>query len=150
VILAALDLVSRDAVRRGDLGGRTAAPGWPHEDTEPVMGYLDRGGLAFLIVDDAGRVAGECGTKAAPDAEGAVEIGYGLASTSRGRGLGGAAVAALVSLLEQRTDVVAIDAEVHVGNVASQRVLERLGFLAAGADSRGYHHYRLCGLGRME
>jgi RimJ/RimL family protein N-acetyltransferase len=143
VRLEPLDLDGRDAVLRGDLGGLAAAPGWPHDDTAPGLSFLDSGGAVFLIIDDDGRVAGECGSKTPPTTNGSVEIGYGLAAPSRGRGLGTAAVAALVSELAARADVRRVEAEVHVGNVASQRLLERLGFTVTEQRSGPYRRYRL-------
>jgi RimJ/RimL family protein N-acetyltransferase len=145
MMLVELDRAGRAAALAGDLGGRTAAPGWPHEDTEPGLSFLDSGGTAFLVIDDDGRVAGECGTKTAPDRKGVVEIGYGLGSQSRGRGLGTAAVAALLEVLAAR-GVRAIDAEVHVINVASWRLLERLGFVTTGDEHAGYRRYHLAQL----
>jgi RimJ/RimL family protein N-acetyltransferase len=137
------DRESRDALLRGALGEREAAPGWPHEDSEPGMSFLDSGGVVFLIIDDDGRIAGECGTKASPGTDGSVEIGYGLAPHSRGRGLGGAAVAALVDWLAAQPDVTVVEAEVHIGNPASWRVLERLGFSTTGGETAGYRRYAL-------
>jgi len=105
-----------------------AAPGWPHADTADGLAFAQAGGWTWLVLDDDGRVAGECGIKAPPDADGVVEIGYGLAAPSRGRGLGRRLVAALVAELSARPGVQRIEAEVHVGNVASRRVLEANGF----------------------
>jgi RimJ/RimL family protein N-acetyltransferase len=153
VILAPIDLAGRDAVRRGELselGTFTASPGWPHEDTEPGLSFLDSGGTAFLIVDDDGRIIGECGTKTPPDEDGMVEIGYGLAAPSRGRGLGTAAVGILIATISDRSDVRMISAEVHVGNDASWRVLERHGFTAIGAPTNGYRRYQRPALGHLE
>jgi RimJ/RimL family protein N-acetyltransferase len=110
------------------------APGWPHPDTADALSFADRGGWTWLVVDDDGRVAGECGVKAPPDAAGVVEIGYGLAAPSRGRGLGRRAVAALVAELRGRPGVRRLEAEVHVGNVASRRVLEANGFTLDEVD----------------
>ncbi len=148
--LLPLDVTGRDAALRGDLGSLDTAPGWPHDDTAPGLGFLDTGGCGFLIVDDDQRVAGECGTKTGPDASGMVEIGYGLAASSRGRGLGGRAVAALVEWLAEQPGVRAIEAEVHVGNVASWRLLERIGFRTVGSPGPGYDRYRLEILGQPE
>lgn len=105
-----------------------AAPGWPHEDTAIGLAYADRGAWAWLVLDDDGRVAGECGVKGLPGPDGTVEIGYGLAGPSRGRGLGTRLVAALVAELAARAEVRRIDAHVVADNVASRRVLERAGF----------------------
>lgn len=127
----------------GDPTGRDVAPGWPHDDTQAGLSFVDHGGEAFLIIDDDGRVAGECGTKAPPDADGMVEIGYGLAAGSRGRGLGTAAVAALVEWLSSAASVRRIEAEVHSQNIASQRVIERQGLVRLGNPAAGYLRYRL-------
>ena len=111
-----------------------AAPGWPHDDTADALRLAEHGGRVWLVVDNDGRIVGECGTKAPPDTDGTVEIGYGLAAPSRGRGLGAQAVAALVDRLKAQDGVRRVEAEVHVGNVASQRVLERAGFTATSVD----------------
>lgn len=142
-LVPVIDRSARDSLLSGDLDGFEAAPGWPHEDTEPGMSFLDSGGWLFLVIDDDGRIVGECGTKLAPGPGGIVEIGYGLAPLSRGRGLGRAAVAELVSWLAARPDIDAIEAEVHVGNVASWQILDRLGFRPTGVETRGYRRYTL-------
>jgi RimJ/RimL family protein N-acetyltransferase len=112
-------------------GGRAVGRGWPHADTGVGLAFAAAGGWTWLIVDGDGRVVGECGTKAAPQ-DGEVEIGYGLAAPSRGAGLGTRAIRTLVSWLEARPDVDTVLAHVAVDNVASARLLERLGFTARG------------------
>jgi RimJ/RimL family protein N-acetyltransferase len=131
-----------DALARGDAGGRPLAPGWPHDDTGAALNFIRNGGAQFLVVDDGGRIAGECGTKSPPGPDGTVEIGYGLAAPSRGRGLGGKAVAELVSWLETQPGVRMIEAEVHVSNTPSRRVVENLGFRIDGPPEQGYLRYR--------
>lgn len=141
--LVEVDRADRLRLLRGDLGDREAAPGWPHTDTAPGLSFLDSGGTAYLVIDDDGRIAGECGTKTPPNRQGAVEIGYGLAAPSRGRGLGTRAVALLVTRLSRREEVTVIEAEVHLGNLASSRLLARLGFTETGAPVGGFQRYRL-------
>jgi RimJ/RimL family protein N-acetyltransferase len=111
-----------------------AAPGWPHDDTLDALRFAASGAWMWLVVDDSNLVAGECGTKGPPDESGRVEIGYGLAPASRGRGLGLRAVAALLDELEARDGVREVVACVHPGNVASRRLLERLGFHIVTVD----------------
>ena len=114
--------------------GLATAPGWPHADTEAALGFAAAGAWTWLIVDDDGRVAGECGVKGPPGPDGVVEIGYGLAGPSRGRGLGGRAVAALLDELRRRAGVQGVEARVMADNLASRRLLERLGFGAVDVD----------------
>lgn len=140
--LVPLEAAEADALARGDVGDWTTAPGWPHDDTVAGLSFARSGGLQYVIVDDDGRIAGECGTKT-PPREGIVEIGYGLAAPSRGRGLGGRAVAELVALLSAREDVNAIEAEVHISNLASRGIVERLDFATDGQPVHGYLRYRL-------
>lgn len=131
------------ALLGGDLDGRTAGVGWPHDDTEPALGFADSGGLTWLIVDADGLVVGELGTKTGPDATGTVEIGYGLAAPSRGRGLGTRSVAALLGWLGRQDDVRRVVANVAVGNVASHRLLARLGFRSTGEGGSAEISYEL-------
>jgi RimJ/RimL family protein N-acetyltransferase len=143
VKLEPVDIATVQALLAGDMGGRDIAPGWPHADTGAGLSFVQHGGEGFLVIDDDGRVAGECGTKAPPDADGMVEIGYGLAAGSRGRGLGTAAVAALVDRLRAEPPVRRIEAEVHAHNIASLRVIERQGLVRLDNPSTGYLRYRL-------
>jgi RimJ/RimL family protein N-acetyltransferase len=120
-----------------------AAPGWPHADTAMGLAFADVGGETWLIVDDEGRVAGECGTKGAPTDDGVVEIGYGLAGPSRGRGLGGQAVSALLDELRRRPGVRIVEARVSVDNLASRRLLEALRFVLAEVEAAEVVYRRL-------
>jgi RimJ/RimL family protein N-acetyltransferase len=115
--------------------GLTAAPGWPHADTADALRPLaEHGGPGpahgtFLItVEDV--LVGECGWLGGPADDGSVEIGYGLAGSARGRGLGTEAVGVLAAWAEQQPGVRRITADALVGNAASRRLLERLGFRA--------------------
>jgi len=114
-------------------GGRTPGRGWPHADTSAGLAFVAAGGWTWLIVDAEAAVVGECGTKAPPWA-GQVEIGYGLAAASRGRGLGTRAVRTLIAWLASQPDVDQIVAHVAQDNVASRRLLERLAFAIARVE----------------
>jgi ribosomal-protein-alanine N-acetyltransferase len=115
--------------------GLTAAPGWPHADTADALRPLaEHGGPGpahgtFLIAVD-GELVGECGWLGGPDDNGDTEIGYGLAGSSRGRGIGTEAVGVLAAWVEQQPGVRRVTADALVGNEPSRRVLERLGFRA--------------------
>ena len=120
-----------DAVLAGDLYPFTAGPGWPRDDTEAALSFRAVRGMTWLITVD-GVVVGELGTKGPPDAAGAVEIGYGLAGPSRGRGVGTRAASLLVRWLLARDDVRRVIAHVDPVNEPSIRLLRRLGFTRTG------------------
>lgn len=145
--LEPIDAAVASALLAGDLGGRATAVGWPTPDSPQGLSFAGAGGLGFLVIDDDGLVAGECGTKGPPDRDGRVEIGYGLAAGSRGRGLGGRAVAELLRQLAARDDIRVVEAEVHVSNAPSRRIVERLGLEEYAGPVGGFVRYRLV-LGR--
>ena len=65
-------------------------------------------------------------------ADGAAEIGYGILEEHRGRGYATEAVEAALAWAFQNPQLTAIEAETDPGNAASQRVLEKCGFLPDG------------------
>jgi RimJ/RimL family protein N-acetyltransferase len=130
-----------DEVLAGGLGERSAGRGWPHADTPHALAFVRSGGRTWLVADETGAIVGECGTKAPPDASGTVEIGYSLATASRGRGLGTRAVALLLRVLSTDAHVRVVVAHVAVDNTASRRLLERLGFCQVGTDGEDEVRY---------
>jgi RimJ/RimL family protein N-acetyltransferase len=93
----------------------------------------DRG--AWMMVYD-GEVVGLCSYLRAPDAEGEVEIGYGVAETRRNLGHATRAVAAMLAACAQDAKVRSVVAMTPVGHIASERPLERNGFVR---DGTGYN-----------
>jgi RimJ/RimL family protein N-acetyltransferase len=88
--------------------------------------------LPFLIMPGSHDVIlGGCTFKAAP-VRGSVEIGYGVAPSHRGRGVASAAVARLLKIAASTGMVREIVAHVLPGNLASAKVVERLGFQRGG------------------
>ena len=75
-----------------------------------------------------GEIVGLIGYKLAPDSEGRVEFGYGLAESRRRLGFGTQAVAALVRDATEDSDIRLLYAETLVGNIGSQKVLRANGF----------------------
>ena len=124
------------ALVEGREPGLLLAEGYPHADTLDGMRLAAAhatedaalGGW-FIVRAADGAVIGDLGTKGVVDERGRVEIGYGLSASFRRQGYAGEAVAALVSWLGTQPGVRAVTAEVEVGNDASRRLLERLGFL---------------------
>jgi ribosomal-protein-alanine N-acetyltransferase len=75
------------------------------------------------------RFIGTCGFKAWDRAQRTAELAYELAAEHRGRGLMSAVVAAVLEHGRDPLQLERVDAVVMVDNVASQRLLERAGFL---------------------
>jgi GNAT superfamily N-acetyltransferase len=87
----------------------------------------------WLVVRRAdGRIVGDLGTHGPPDGEGCVEIGYSLAPSVRGQGIGTAAVAAMVRRLSSMPQIRRLTAVTGADNAASRRLLERQGFHVTG------------------
>lgn len=152
-VVVAGDLVTDSATTGPLVAGR----GWPHADTlDGLVAALasgDADALPWLVVlldpaqSSAAIVIGDVGWKGTPGPDGQVEIGYGLAAPYRRRGLATEAVGAFVDWLTARADVRQIDAEAHAGNLASRRLLERLGFSIELVDD-GYVWYRRTAIDR--
>lgn len=128
------------------------ADGFPRDEDRQGLRAYDLGSPAYVIVED-GVAVGTCGTHGPPDAAGAVELGWGLVEGVRGRGVGTAAVAALLdgvrhrypdATLVARTEWVPDGAGVVADSAASEAILRRLGFTATPApDAPGYRDWRL-------
>ena len=110
-----------------------------HDRIPQAMGVairdIDSGAAAvlptvWLVVRRAdGRIIGDIGTHGPPDTEGCVEIGYAIAPSAQGQGIGTAAVAALVvSRLAATPGIRGLTAATGAQNTASRRLLERQGF----------------------
>ncbi len=136
-----LEPVSRtvaEAIVRGDLTQVVAGDGWPHDDTCDGLGMALALGHApgWLVVVD-GVVIGDCGVHGAPDADGRVELGYGLSAAYRGRGYGSELVRAAAQALRRQPDVRQVVARgVLRENRPSRRALERAGFRVTHEDAR--------------
>ena len=66
------------------------------------------------------------------EANGMAEIGYGILEEYQGRGYATEAVGAAVIWALKQPDVACVEAETEPDNRASQRVLEKCGFLPSG------------------
>jgi len=88
---------------------------------------------SWLIVAD-GEVVGLCGHKTGPDAQGAVEIGYGVAAERRRQGHATRAVALAVQSARCDGRIRRLVAETALRNLPSQRVLEANGFVRTGTS----------------
>jgi [ribosomal protein S5]-alanine N-acetyltransferase len=99
---------------------RTTAPGDPWA-------------LSFAAVERAsGSAVGGCAFKGPPDADGVVEVAYGIDSPHRGRGFATEAAGALVGFAFASGRVRLVRAHTKPDNGASARVLAKCGFRPVG------------------
>jgi RimJ/RimL family protein N-acetyltransferase len=113
----------------------------PEETAERVRQRLatDHGPLGFWVVErrDDGGFCGLCALLRMP-AGAEVELAYRLARGCWGRGLATEAAAALVAHALEAVALPRVVAVTYPENVASQRVLEKVGFAREGVvDYRG-------------
>lgn len=86
---------------------------------------------AWLILVDQ-EVVGLCSYKMAPRETGEIEIGYGIAASRRGRGIGRAAIALMLARSRADGRIHTLTAQTALHNAPSQRLLLRLGFTSCG------------------
>jgi RimJ/RimL family protein N-acetyltransferase len=87
----------------------------------------------FSIIDRAtGAVVGSCGFKGPPEADGIVELAYGIHPEHRGRGYATESAVALAEFAFAGGIVRVVHAHTQPGNAASERVLAKAGFACVG------------------
>jgi RimJ/RimL family protein N-acetyltransferase len=135
------------ALLAGEDAGLSLADGYPHADSfDALRMFVEHGSsdddCGWFITLADGRVIGDCGTLGWTDAQGRVEIGYGLSGPFRGRGYGTEAVRALADWIAAQPGVAAVTASVEVANIASRKLLERLGFVLVDTEKRHWQFAR--------
>jgi len=92
---------------------------------------IDDPGVRLRVAVSRGELVGTVRV----DVRGGVgEVGFAVAPTFRGQGLGTAMLEALVDDVAADPQVVTLTAAVHVGNTPSMRAFARVGFVADGSD----------------
>ncbi len=91
-------------------------------------------GIWLMVKQSGPTVIGDAGFKGQPDADGTIEIGYSVFPAYRRQGYAWEAVRALVDWAFAQRGVMHISAECETGNVASIRILEKLGMRCQGQD----------------
>lgn len=100
-----------------------------------ALGYLEQGksefwcGTFFVIRKSDRCIVGGCGFRSEP-LNGVVEIGYAIAASCQGQGLASAAIRLLVDLAFETGEIAQVLAQINPNNLASSRVVEKLGFVA--------------------
>ncbi|MEO3793951.1 GNAT family N-acetyltransferase [Nonomuraea sp. B10E15] len=117
------------------------ADDFPAEGDRVIAGILDGQpellgdhGHRVIVERESGRVVGSIGLFW-PPAEGAIEIGYGVVPSRRGRGYAPEATRALVTHALTAPEVHAVHATAELSNPASIRVLEKAGLRRWSADA---------------
>ncbi len=80
-----------------------------------------------VIEKQTKQVIGDVGFKGRPNDLGAIDIGYGLAESARGKGLATEAVLAMVEWAFSKPEVRRVSAESLHGNAASTCILQKIG-----------------------
>jgi RimJ/RimL family protein N-acetyltransferase len=126
-----------DPHRVGPMLDVTLPEPWPGQDLQDILplhiaaAEADPSavvwGVWYLVVRDDRSLVGDLGFKGGPDPSGRVEIGYGVAPAHRRQGYATEAVRGLILWAFARPEVRTILAECLPDNLASIRVLERVG-----------------------
>jgi len=121
---------------------RDDVPEWPRPRTvgdtrrylEPIVtGQAERGYASWAVIEKAtGRLIGDCGLFPADEAGPEIELAYGLAPDTWGRGYATEAARACLRVAFEELGAERVVADVDPTNVASIRVLEKSGFEPAG------------------
>ena len=129
----------RDGAER-QIGAGLAADG-PQPDLLDVLPRQAASSMSgepygvWVIVDHASQtVIGDAGFMGPPGADGAIEIGYSVTPSYRGRGIATEAVRALACWGLNQPAVLSILARCESGNAPSIGVLRRVGFVRDGIE----------------
>jgi ribosomal-protein-alanine N-acetyltransferase len=141
VSLVRAELHLMDAALAGDEAlaralGYQVVPGWvtftealgPTRDAVAADPGASAWGTRFFLAGDPPELVGWGGFKG-PPREGAVELGYEIAQSRRGRGLATAATRAMLAEAFADEDVTLVVAHTLPRRNASNRVLEKAGFV---------------------
>lgn len=112
---------------------------------EECAAFLAGGDRIDWVVTDAREEAaiGTCTLHGIDLRRRSAEIGYALLPESRGRGIATDAVTQVVAWGRRNLGLVRIEARVARDNVASRRLLERLGFAPSATDEDGVERWTL-------
>jgi ribosomal-protein-alanine N-acetyltransferase len=140
-------LVAGDPARASLLTGCTFPDGWPDDAAarEGLPWHLRalRGDAAqvhwrirVIVERSSGTVIGSINLKGPPDADGDVEIGWGLIEPARRQGFALEAASAVAAWVAMQPGAVSLSATVPEDNQPSQRLAAKLGMVRTGAARR--------------
>lgn len=135
---AAARVLPNDRVTASRILGATIPTCWPQSDLLDLLPLqaaappdIEHFGIWVLIERETGTVVGDVGFIGPPES-GTLEIGYSVLPGRRGRGYATEAACALVAWALEQPDVDAVVAGCAAANLASIRILERIGFARTG------------------
>jgi ribosomal-protein-alanine N-acetyltransferase len=106
---------------------------WAFRAKQVVETPVDIGWFTGILVDAAtAEVVGKAGFHAAPDADGMVEMGYGVDPAYRRRGYARSALLALLERARREPDVHTLRATISPDNAASLGLLAQFPFVEVG------------------
>ncbi|MFI7410524.1 GNAT family N-acetyltransferase [Streptomyces sp. NPDC049627] len=128
----------------GGDGGFVWVVGGPFEGTREAAGMVlkayeagvhrPESGLFVLVRKEDGLAVGGMGFHGVPDEEGRAEVGYDLVEGARGRGYASEALGALSEWALARDDIRLLCATIEAGNLPSQNVASRAGYVRATVE----------------
>ncbi len=134
----------------GGDGGFSWVVGGPFEGTRDAAGMVLKAyeagvhrpefGLFVLVRKEDDLAVGGMGFHGAPDEEGRAEVGYDLVEGARGRGYASEALRALSEWSLARDDVQLLCATIDTGNLPSQGVATRAGYVRATVEEERTAH----------
>lgn len=104
---------------------------------EVIAGMLADGANPVFTIRDGGVFAGLIGFKSADPDNGSIEIGYWLREEQQGKGIMTAAVEALRTRAFAQMGMRRVEIRCAVGNLPSNRIPQRLGFIRSHVELRG-------------
>lgn len=147
---AATLVLTNQAAFEESIGLRVIADWWQDTGRHLVSYYAEWSaaphdfgyGLWLLYERHEQMIIGSAGFKGTPDAQGVIEIGYGVSASFRRRGYAFEAASALVDWAFQQRAVNTVVAECLVENTGSRRILEKLGMQRTGRRD-GYLYWKV-------
>jgi ribosomal-protein-alanine N-acetyltransferase len=138
------DATLKDREKLHHLVGGRVSEDWPNPDFTDALPFIRtdvRKNKTFakwtraIVHSEDNLVIGDAGFKSLPNSDGSVEIGYGIVPAYRNQGFALEAVSALVEWAFGHDEVKVVTAECLEANLASRRVLEKLGMEHTGTQS---------------
>jgi len=131
-------LIDGDTARASSLAGVTFPPDWPEDDARGGLpwhlGHLEADArhrpwrIRVVVERASGVVVGSINLKGPPDADGDVEIGWGISQPWRRRGYALEAVLAVIDWAAGQPGTTTLSATIDDANAASQRLAAKVGF----------------------